>query len=111
MPKSKLFGLLDDIKDRSLKVGNCLSRLDGNPDELVDIYAERQVLLESLEKMLHDDSINEVIKNNSVRWQKELENIQAIEQENIKNLKNISSQLENKLKQQMKAKSLLIYAK
>lgn len=111
MPKSKLFGLLDDIKDRSLKIGSHLSSHDANPDELVDIYLERQKLLEALETMINDESVSEVIQKNSARWQKEVENIQAIEQENINNLKNITSQFKNKLKQQMKTKSLLIYAK
>ncbi len=111
MQKSELFNVLDDIKQKSLDIGNQLNSNSVEPILVNQIYEQRQNSLDKLDSMMKDENVKEMITNNHETWNKEISEIQNLEQENIKMLTNITNRMNSELKNQMKQKSLLIYSK
>jgi putative protein kinase ArgK-like GTPase of G3E family len=111
MQKSELFDVLNDIKQKSLEIGNQLNTNSIDPATVNQIYEHRQSSLDKLDSMMKDENVKELITNNRENWNNEISEIQNLEQENIQMLTNITNQMNSELKNQMKQKSLLIYSK
>lgn len=111
MQKSELFDVLRDIKQKSLEISNQLNSNLAEPKLVNQIYEQRQYSLDKLDSMMKDENVKEMITFNHETWNKEISEIQNLEQENIKMLTDITDQMNSELKNQMKQKSLLIYSK
>ncbi len=109
----EIFGILNDIEKFSLIVRENLSDFSINTESkyISDVYKKRFEKISYLLSKKGEDLWKSFIFENKTKFFKKIDDIQNIENDNIKSLEKITGYYGEQIKNINKQKSLLIYMK
>lgn len=111
--EEEIFGILNEIKNFSLIIYEKLSNYSINSESeyIIDIYKQRLDKINYLLSKKDENSWKSFIFENKTKFFENIDDIQNIENDNIKSLEKITGYYGEQIKNISKQKSLLIYMK